>query len=280
MHVTIIDDLSRENHQKELTYLQTKFQELESSSLHISIVPENKYLCIRLDGFKATKNYLKDVLINEKFNQDLSKGYEDLFYSFRNYLTREYTSSIVCAFIVNDEISVVLNKDNSEDGKKVMKLCTLFTGVLSASVTNQVNTKNKNKPKIIAFDARPLILTKAEITEYVRYRYLLSKRYAYWKVLRLNNTKDVYEDSLKKNLDNAIQKIREIGKEDDALKIISTYKFFVTEKKDTPKYKKYSISDMTMFTDSLNTIFEDYLAYLHSTKITTGKNKYNLNGCK
>lgn len=271
MHQNENDDLSTKSYQKELTKLQAKFKEIESSSLQIPLVPDGKYLCIRLDGFKATKTYLKDVLINEDFNQCLSQGYDNLFHSFKKYLTREYTSSIVCAFIANDEISVVLNKYNCEDGKKVMKLCTLFAGVLSASVTNQVNSQNKDKLNMVAFDARPLILTKDEIVEYVRYRYLLSKRYAYWKVLRLNNTKDVYEDYIKKNLDNSIQKTQEIGKEDDALKIISTYKFFVTEKKHIPKYVKYPINDKTMFSHYLNQVLEDYLSYLHSTKITKGK---------
>jgi hypothetical protein len=144
-----------------------------------------------------------------------------------------------------------------------MKLCTLFAGVLSASVTNQVNSKHEDKLIMIAFDARPLILTKDEINEYVSYRYLLSKRYAYWKVLRLNNSKDVYEEYIKGNIDNCIKKTREIGKEYDALKIISTYKFFVTEKKHAPKYVKHPINDKTML--------EDYLQYLHSTKITKGK---------
>ena len=50
--------------QNELTELDTYFKDIENKSLSIVQVPENKYLCIRIDGFKATRNFLKDILVN------------------------------------------------------------------------------------------------------------------------------------------------------------------------------------------------------------------------
>ncbi len=255
-----------ENSQDELSHLDAKFREIENSSLNISIVPDDQYLCIRLDGFKATKKHLKDVLFNDNFNELLFKGFSSVFHSFKHYLNKEYTSSIVCAYIANDEISIVLNKDNVNDGKRVMKLCTLFAGVLSASVTAYHKQKNPKKIETIAFDARPLILSRDEISEYMHYRYLLSKRYAYWKVLRLNKVENVYEDEIKRNIDNAIHETCNIGKEQDALKVISTYKFFVTEKMAKPKFIPYDISDSNMSENNLHELLEDYLRYLHTTK--------------
>ena len=69
--------------------------------------------------------------------------------------------------------------------------------------------------KNIFFDARPLILEENEISQYIRYRFLISKRYAYWKVLRLNKYHNVYEDEIKKNIDNSIQAVEEINKNED-----------------------------------------------------------------
>lgn len=43
--------------QNELTELDTYFKDIENKSLSIVQVPENKYLCIRIDGFKATRNF-------------------------------------------------------------------------------------------------------------------------------------------------------------------------------------------------------------------------------
>lgn len=252
--------------QKELSLLETKFKEIENNSLVIASVPEEKYLCIRLDGFKATNKHLKDALVNESFNQLLSKGFKKLFYSFRNNFTREFTSSIVCAYIANDEISIVLNKDNTEDGKRVMKLCTLFSGALSAYVTLYYKQPNPQKRDTIAFDARPLILSRDEIAKYLRYRYLISKRYAYWKVLRLNEVDGVYEDDIKRNIDNAIKLTHQIDRECDALKIISSYKFLLTEKSHNPKFISCHVNDTNMMENNLHESLEDYLKYLHTTK--------------
>jgi tRNA(His) 5'-end guanylyltransferase len=252
--------------QEELERLQEKYKKREEESLILSTIPDDNYLCIRLDGFKATKTHLKDVLVNDKFTKCLSDGHYQLFCSFRHLLNREYTSSIVCSFMANDEISIVLNKDNNnEDYKRIMKLCTLFAGVLSSAVTPSLN-ENKSHVSIEAFDARPLILSKYEISEYIRSRYLISKRYAYWKPLRLNNVKCVYDDSIKGNIDNSMRLAKENNLLLDVEKIISTYKFFLPEENNKPNYKAFNIDDKNMDLDNLKARIDRYLNYLHSTK--------------
>ncbi len=248
--------------QLELDNLNKLFKELETESLTISNLPENKYLCIRLDGFKATKQYLKDVLINKNFNKNLHTSYNYLFNSFKKYFTNKYTSSIVCAFIVNDELSIILNKDNVNDAKRIMKVCTLFSGALSANMTTHLN-----KNETIFFDARPLILSKDEISKYIRYRYLISKRYSYWKVLRLNKFPNVFEDKIKGSLDNSVLGVKEIKKENDAEKIISTMRFFLTEKKINPSYYNISVNEKNMSLNNIESVINNYLNYLHLKKI-------------
>lgn len=71
--------------QNELTELDTYFKDIENKSLSIVQVPENKYLCIRIDGFKATRNFLKDILVNEEFNNNLNSSYKKFFQSFKKY---------------------------------------------------------------------------------------------------------------------------------------------------------------------------------------------------
>lgn len=122
------------------------------------------------------------------------QAYQQLFYSFRHFLNRQYTSSIVGAFIANDEVSIILNKDNDNFNRRIMKLCTLFAGVMSSACTQAFNEREElaGKLDIVAFDARPMILDSAnEITEYIRTRYLISNRYAFWKVLRLADIPNV-----------------------------------------------------------------------------------------
>ncbi|WP_108062617.1 tRNA(His) guanylyltransferase Thg1 family protein [Poseidonibacter lekithochrous] len=247
--------------QAELDSLNTYFKDNEKKTLTISDVPENKYLCIRIDGFKATKKYLKDILINDDFNNKLAISYENLFFSFRKYFTNIYSSSIICAFIVNDELSIILNKDNANDGKRIMKVTTLFSSSISSSMTRQYEEDR------LIFDARPLILDKNDISKYIRYRYLISLRYSYWKVLRLNNYKDVYEDRIKQNLENCIIAVEKINKKDDAIKLINTINFFITEKKKNPSFTSMKISKKYMQLAYLNNIICEYLNFLHKNKL-------------
>ena len=74
--------------QNELTELDTYFKDIENKSLSIVQVPENKYLCIRIDGFKATRNFLKDILVNEEFNNNLNSSYKKFFQSFKEIKVR------------------------------------------------------------------------------------------------------------------------------------------------------------------------------------------------
>ncbi|MEK7991179.1 MAG: tRNA(His) guanylyltransferase Thg1 family protein [Thiotrichaceae bacterium] len=254
--------------QKELEYLQEKYKQREEDSL-LKKIPDEAYLCIRLDGFHATKNHLKNVVTNKNFTNGLSNAHYKLFCSFRHYLNRDYTSSIVSSFMANDEISIILNKDNDNYDKRIMKLCTLFSGVLSSAATLDLNKKNKKDVGIVAFDSRPILLYSIdEISEYVRSRYLISKRYAYWKVLRLNNIPEVNEDYIKKSIDNSMNLAKENNLLKDAQKIISSYKFFLPEQTIKPNYKTFVTNDKNMAIDEIKTMLGSYLEYLHSTKRT------------
>lgn len=240
--------------QNELTELTNYFKNIENKSSSITEVPENKYLCIRIDGFKATKKFLKDTLINEEFNNNLNSSYSKFFQSFKKYFGRDKHSSIVCSFIVNDEVSIILNKNLENDGNRVMKVSTLAPSSFSSYMTQSYKGKN------IFFDGRPLILNEDDISKYIRYRYLVFKRYAYWKVLRLNNYLTVNEDKIKKDIDNSIQAVKEINKINDAEKITSTIKFLVTNTKEIPSFSE-KLNNKTFLLNDINTIIMNYLNY-------------------
>jgi tRNA(His) 5'-end guanylyltransferase len=249
--------------QTELEELTRKFKQIETESLEKSTLLDEQYLCIRLDGFKATKKYLRDSEINKEFNFAFHKATLDLYFSFRNYLTNEYPSSIICAIIFNDELSIIINKNNNaSDSRKIMKLCTLFAGILSASFTNKFKD-HKIKDNIISFDARPLILTENEISEYIRYRYLIATRYAYWKVLRLNNIKDHNEDYIKHNIDNCIKFCSEHQLKSKVKNILSTYKIYYPERTISPKFIVQRINSNYMIRKNIVIKIEKYLTYLN-----------------
>ena len=247
--------------QKELLDLDDYFKDIEHKSLTVSEVPKDKYLCIRIDGFKATKNFLKDVLVNEEFNNCLNDSYKKFFQSFKKYFGRNKHSAIICCFIVNDEISIILNKNLENNGNRIMKTSTLLSSFFGSYMTKRHNDKN------IFFDARPLILEEGEISKYIRYRFLISKRYAYWKVLRLNKYPNVYEDEIKKNLHTSILAVKEINKINEAEKIIDTFKFLVTNVKENTLFNRILMNNKDFLLSEINTIIMNYLDY--SSKYTT-----------
>ena len=251
--------------QQELEQLEKKFKQNEQDSLAVVTIPNKKYLCIRMDGFKASKNHLKDKLTYQHFHNSLYKASKDLFKSFKNYLTREYKSSVLSIFVINDEVSVILNNDNNHnDAKRIMKLCSLFASTLSVSMTKSFNTRKYSGT--IAFDARPIILEQNEISEYLRYRYLIATRYAYWKVLKLNKIDGWHEAELKKHLDNAIQKVQNLGIEDQSFKIIDTYKLYILNQDEKVNLEVYKINDISMLLGNLNITINNVIAYLQDTK--------------
>ncbi|MFV7790915.1 tRNA(His) guanylyltransferase Thg1 family protein [Aliarcobacter lanthieri] len=241
--------------QNELTELDNYFKDIENKSLSIIQVPENQYLCIRIDGFKVTKNFLKDRLVNEEFNNNLNSSFYKFFESFKKYFGRGKHSSIICSFIVNDEVSIILNKNLDNDGNRIMKASTLIASFFGSHMTQSYKDKN------IFFDARPLILKENEISQYIRYRFLISKRYAYWKMLRLNKYPNVYEDEIKKNIDNSIQAVEEINKNEDVEKILNTFKFLVTNTKEDPKFSEKPKKNKKYLLNDINSIITNYLNY-------------------
>jgi len=251
--------------QTELMELATKYKERENSSLSEVLIPDGKYLCIRLDGFKGSKRYLKDKMVNLKFSNTLKYTNDSIFKSFRHYLIQNYSSAIVCSYVVNDEISIILNKNNNhKDAKRIMKLCTLFAGLASSTFSLKFNKKNKTDSFV--FDARPILLDEDEISEYIRHRYLFSIRYAYWKALRLAEVPNANDDDIKGNIDNAIELAIDNDLKEKSEEAISTYGFYLPQQALKPEYLAIEINKQNMSQDNLDQYISNYLNYLHSTQ--------------
>lgn len=187
-----------------LTSLDKYFKAIEEKSQTKLSIPENYFLVVRLDAFHATKKYLKDSLENKKFRDNFSNAINMTVGGINTLLKSKLSKIFVCAFSVNDEVSIVLNGSLEETGeRRLFKICTLLSSVLS------VNFKPiREKTEKVFFDARPLLLQNVDdVCDYLKYRYLLSIRYGYWKVLRLQSNFfsgiDVNHNDIKCNLDNA-----------------------------------------------------------------------------
>lgn len=252
--------------ESERQLLRKAFKTREAESARLVQIPDGAYLCIRMDGFKMTGKFLRDRIINEQFDRAISAAHYKVFCSMRHHLNREFTSGFVCSYIQKDEVSMVLSKDVSNFERKVIKLCTLFSGMMSSALTQEMKYE-PSAEEIMAFDARPIILNSpAEISEYIRSQYLDGLSYAYWKPLRLNNYDNANDPSIKNNIENAKAICDKTGCTDHAQQIISTYKLCIPEKQNRPEIISIDANDRIMDLGNLETRLNEYLDYLHNVQ--------------
>ncbi|MBW1615458.1 MAG: hypothetical protein JRJ49_02775 [Deltaproteobacteria bacterium] len=202
--------------QQEFIELEGYFKKVEKASI-VPLYSNDKNLCVRLDGIKISKKLLKDKLSNAKFNMAFTSAIKKIYYLLRNATNKENKNFFKLAFSISDEVSFILNNKTNYYKNKPLKICTLLAGTLSSAMTIEMGGKanHKNKfSKIIAFDARPLILKndKHEIDNYIRFRWLQQYRNLMCKVVRLKSPlseKEIYETDLKDDiteLSNTIEK--------------------------------------------------------------------------
>lgn len=199
-----------------LVSLDKYFKNIENESQTKLSITENYFLVIRLDAFHATKKYLKNSLENKEFRDNFSHAINMTVGGLNTLLESNLPKAFVCAFSVNDEVSIVLNASlEATAERRLFKICTLISSVLSVNFKPMGTKKEK-----VFFDARPLLLENIDdVYNYLKYRYLLSIRYGYWKVLRLKSgfspAVDVNHDDIKYNLDNARSLVMQYKIEND-----------------------------------------------------------------
>lgn len=238
-----------------LAELYQHFEALEQAAAHAVSAQPGEHLVIRLDGFKASRHYLKDALENSRFDKALSDAVRSVYYAFRFHTRRLYRNVFVCILTITDEVSFVLNDaPNYYDGR-TLKLSTLLSGYLSAAMTLHYRGKRPppaatgspavpgsggegrlgsgygKLPEIIAFDARPLLLrSHDEIERYLQHRFLLGLRNAMCKVLRIQSglpREDIYETELKDRLTLLDETIRSRRLSASLAQVLSTFRLFI-----------------------------------------------------
>lgn len=196
--------------------LQKYFKKIEDESLTKKTACEGQYLCFRLDGIKASKFHLKDTVINQHFNDSLNSAIFNVYQLLRYQIKKGNINFFLGVLSVSDEVSFILNNCDNYYRNRIMKIGTMLSGLLSASMTAHYQGRVETPPdyelkNLIGFDSRPLVLKNTdEIKDYLWHRYLLGHRNAIMKVLRLkSNLSDekIYESDLKNNFKLLYSKI-------------------------------------------------------------------------
>lgn len=260
---------------KETLDLYDEFKRLEQEAEELALFPEGTFPCIRLDGFRHSKTFLKDDLINKKYSSMARKSAVGLFKNIKKIFDRDLKSNVVCILTYSDEASVILvpSLKNERFGRRIMKICTMLTGFLSSLITSHMRRKasalltkdrhadgsNMWMPQIVSYDARPICLADEDaVVRYIRHRYLVAKRNAYWKVLNLRGHKVAHDPEKKNDLDLLMDIVMVNGWEGEAKSLLATFAMFFSH--DVEEYKEFEkVDDAFMQNTSISRLVRDTL---------------------
>jgi tRNA(His) 5'-end guanylyltransferase len=216
------------------------FNRIEEESLTQPNCPSGQYLCIRLDGIKVSKRFLKDRLTHPQFLTILSQSITDTYHMLKWQSSKENKNLFFCVIALSDEISFVLNNRDNYFENRTFKIATMLAGNLSACTTlhyQAAQRPSKQRPEIIAFDARPLILDSYErIEDYIRFRYLIGRRNSMCKALRLAQVferDELYETGLKDDVPGLIKAVAQHGLGNKVQQVLSEFRLFVPDEQGT-----------------------------------------------
>lgn len=218
-----------------LAVLEDRFRKAEDYALTQRVAPPGSYLCIRLDGVKASKIHLKSVLTNQDYTLALGKSIAAVYYLYRDQCSGAPRNFFLCACSISDEVSFVLSDQPNYYDNRLMKLATHMSGALSAamSTTFQPKQRRQNGPTLSTFDARPIILANAtDVADYLSLRWLVSYRNAMGKALRLARAipdTELYESNLKSDLAGLAEHVAAHGLIRDVEQIMSTFTLWLPD---------------------------------------------------
>jgi hypothetical protein len=238
---------------KETLDLYDEFKRQEQEAEELALFPEGAFPCIRLDGHRHSKIFLKNHLLNQKYSSLARKSAVGLFKTIRTLFDRELKGNVVCFLTYSDEVSFILvpSFKNERFGRRIMKICTMMAGSLSSLITShmrreasdlltkdwQADGSNKWTPQIVSYDARPICLADEDaVVRYIRHRYLLAKRNAYWKVLNLRKHHVAHDSEKKNDLDLLMDIVVMNGWEGEAKRLLETFTMFFAD--DVDEYIK------------------------------------------
>lgn len=217
---------------KRLKDLEPQFEGIENASLVERECPMGKYPCFRLDGVKASKNHLKNMLVHEEFNKALAQALKTAYYLNRNLIPREAGNFFLGACSFSDEVSFILNNKWNYYDNHLMKIATVLAGTVSAEMTFQFQPHKikKEGTLITAFDARPIVLNDAEhVRQHLEYRWLIARRNTMSKALRLEAPiadGEIYGTDLQKDLGRLSQLVDHYGLGRQVDGALSTFKLW------------------------------------------------------
>lgn len=215
-----------------LEQLLVTFNQIETDSLTQPHCPVGQYLCVRLDGIKVSKRFLKDRLTHPQLFNVLTRSVTEAYKLLKWQSDKANKNFFLCVVAISDEVSFILNNRENYFKNRTFKIATMLAGNLSAITTLNYQAAQQ-RPEIIAFDARPLLLDSYErVEEYIRYRYLIGRRNAMCKVLRIAQVfprDELYETGLMNDVPGLIRAIAEHGLGDKVEQVLSEFRLFIPD---------------------------------------------------
>jgi len=251
----------------ELSKLKKKYTSREKDSVKHEYGP-GEYLAIRLDGVRFTHKYSRKEFITEFMNTMISDTVFEVYQVLFNKHEKDLKNLVLCVVQVNDEVTFILNKGDNKYDRRILKILSIINGLMSSWSTNIVlerQRKNtKLKTKIEYYDARPIILSDTEdITNYVKYRYLVAKKHALAKTLKFNNVK--ITPPIWENISRSKKMVAERKLEAEFHKIENTFTLYVPA-------KDYSLNHIILTESCVNNLLKKLIVDSNKQKCTSSSN--------
>jgi len=255
---------------KQLCDMNSKFKDIEKTSESCVLTPAQHYLVVRLDGIGLSKKYLKNEVVNKRFQKVMTKAIQQTYYVLHRKSRSNAQQLFLGVVVASDEVSFILNTYGNYFDDRLFKTVTTIASTFSSFFTKEGIHENLNLSITGSFDGKPLILQNLEeVNKYIAYRAAIYTRNSMAKVLRLNGVpeSELYSERNHNNLDYYQMKFKQLGLNMDGIN--GGCMVFVPSCKDDKKLRKFKSKSfdtlITLYSSSIET-FDDWLHEVNNKK--------------
>ncbi len=249
-----------------LCNLNDKFKTIEAKSVQYASTPSEQYLVVRLDGIGLSKKYLKNAVINKRFQKVMMKAIQKTYYVLHRKSPSNAQQLFLAIIMASDEVSFVLNTYGNYFDDKLFKIVTTIASTFSTLFTKEGSQSDANNSITGSFDGRPLILkNQQEVNEYIAYRSAIYNRNTMAKILRLKGVADseLYSDQNNNNLDYYSIKFKQLNLTMNDIN--SGCSVFIPCNKDDKILKQFSNKSLDKHISTCSKKLSNFENWLHET---------------
>ncbi len=188
-------------------------------------------------------------------NEMIRKSVVETYRALYGKHDQELKNFFVAIVQVNDEVTFIINKGSNKFERKIIKIITIISGLLSFWTTNYLlKNQDSSKPKLTEveyYDARPLIMNnQEEVFNYIKYRYWTARKHGQAKTLKFNGLN--LKPNVWENVNSSSVKLKDHDLYSEYYHLESTFKVYIPD-------LKYNLCERTLTEKYIDSILNEEL---------------------